>query len=1006
MKIPRWLMTAAFCAAVGGEIVKCKTKNACMNVPLLQCANLYENCVIECTGSNACTGSTTFACPQIEFGFSCVYQCTGAGSCATAQFDCTAPGTGYCEVMCKANEACASSTATGSTCVSYCSKASECQSLPTTPCSDLWPAPSVAPSPAGGGIAVAPTMAPSVTPTVPPSAVPSVPPSAAPTAAPTAPPTTRPTTSPTTSPTTTPTTSPSASPTVSPTTSIPTASPSSSPTKTPTISPSSFPTWRPTVTPTRFPTASTPQPSAHPTQEPTVSPSLIPTPSPTTSLPTATPSVTTSSPTTGPSNITGSPTLNPETTKPTSHPTYSPKADLGKFGSETPSGGPTGIPTDSPSATPPKTSAEATTETAGEIGGAGMVVSAAALGAAGAAQGARLAMAASDCSTFLVDSVPWIMHPTQVNLGGFSKPAHAGCVVMNMVLFGGMGLLHKAGTYIVLSLMRQCPAIDPTGGHARMFDAEGLIAFPSGTLAIGVLLAQGTTVCGARMMRDAAGAGDAIIGLLGGMFGAALAVAITHIGRGAITNGAVYKRDREYMACIRDYVLGDGEWVSWRKAHSERWGVAFRAALPTHLWILAFDVWISFGIGLAYGFAGSSCTSCGVIRIIDFTGCVALLAAIGKRNPYVHPARRYGTIIAQVLIGLGAILLAFNYFDSELCESGRTMTGGRADVAGVLILSGGILVTVTILLDGLISFYASVGGRRKRLRDALQRFKDLDKDGSGTLDIDEVRQGIQKIYGVSVSPERLSKLFNEISKGDEEITIHQFIDGEWKFWALVDDGVPSSGDLSGDKLLLSGNMLEVEEEVLTSPLSLSTPPLALSTDNRLRSGRGDGNIRTSSGRRPQRHRRSLNVSGTFGAGDISPVNVLGVSRVASASPRGPQSIRGRRSPPRGLADSARGDDVADFGRDLAASGVLGAKQQQSSGRRALAGSQIRPCTASVLFKRAPENNDSFEKEGLDASMQSSPRRRFTTKVEGLVPKGGGRGGSVLGASINSPRREV
>eukprot|EP00756_Hemistasia_phaeocysticola_P019448 Hpha_TRINITY_DN15659_c3_g5::TRINITY_DN15659_c3_g5_i1::g.101354::m.101354 len=568
------------------------------------------------------------------------------------------------------------------------------------------------------------------------------------------------------------------------------------PTTTPTASPTAHPTTAPTGIPTSAPTASPTYGPLLPTTPPTLAPSLPPSTSPSITALTFPPST--------PPTI--SPTA-PPSEAPTGHPSPLPSISP----SLNPSEGPTGHPTSSPSVVPPPppvvNAKEVNTATAA-VGETTTALATANLGAAGAAQGTRLAMAVSDCRKFLNEDVPKSIHMTQLSIPALSEnhPMHAGCVVANLGIWVGIGILHKLFTFVVFAMLKKFPKLNPHGGEPKYMDAEGLVVYPSGTIAMGVLLSQGTTMTGARLLRTGESFLSVLTGLVGMIFGVCIAGIITEKGIHAERDGAIFKRDREVKGCVRDYVVGTGEWLSLERQHSDRWGVCFKTALPGLAWVLAVDVWGTVLLAVLYGMAGQSCMSCAMLRISDVVVCVVVLGSIFYLgNPYVHPLRKYGTVIAQVCVGIGAFIFAMGYFDSNVCSDDKgpdhpgfdeeLQTPG-AGIASLLIAVGGGVLAVTILADGAINLWNFKVGRRKRLRAMLQRFKELDEDGSGELSVQEVYAGLERVYGLKLSLAEVEEIFNQLDTDQGgSLDIREFINGEERFWGIEPVGSDDEADV-------------------------------------------------------------------------------------------------------------------------------------------------------------------------------------------------------------------
>eukprot|EP01062_Namystynia_karyoxenos_P060831 TRINITY_DN5256_c0_g3_i1.p1 TRINITY_DN5256_c0_g3~~TRINITY_DN5256_c0_g3_i1.p1 ORF type:complete len:1344 (+),score=177.62 TRINITY_DN5256_c0_g3_i1:74-4105(+) len=598
-------------------------------------------------------------------------------------------------------------------------------------------------SPTGSPTA-APTTAPSTSPSTSPTTAPTQNPSVSPTTAPTQSPTTDPTASPTRSPTTAPTYSPTTSPTVSPS-----RSPSSPPTRSPSFSPTTAPTWSPSVSPTTSPTDS---PSVPPTQIPSFSPSVPPTQGPT-GQPSATPSWAPSlTPSTNPTN---SPSSASPTGQPSTRPSVAPRT------------APSALPTAAPSPMPTRGGVGEDLEDAAAEGAA--VAAVLAISAPAAAQGGRMAILSTGCTGKKpVDDLPFTLHPTQVSIPGFSLPMHAGCAILNLVIAAGAAALHALAAL----------ALQKATGKTRMA-AQGMIRFPSGPVLLFAVLGQGPVFAGARLIRHASGSIDAITGFVTLMVCSLLPLTVWHEGKRS-QRQAVYKLDPDARDGCKRYWLGAGEWLSLHTRDQynfrvERWGVVFRAALPWQSGVLALDVVLSQAVALSAGAGGGSCAACGWMRIGDALASFLLTAVILKRKPYARPIRLPVTVLAQVLIGIGALILAGGFLSSGC--------GGGELVAGIFIAAGGAATLVVVILDGTAVLRSVQLRRRDQLTAALQRFQAMDKGGSGELTKEELYDGLVNEYGRKIAAAEFDELFRLVdADGSGEVDLHEFLGAEHHFW--------------------------------------------------------------------------------------------------------------------------------------------------------------------------------------------------------------------------------
>eukprot|EP01062_Namystynia_karyoxenos_P016080 TRINITY_DN15867_c0_g1_i1.p1 TRINITY_DN15867_c0_g1~~TRINITY_DN15867_c0_g1_i1.p1 ORF type:complete len:1381 (+),score=107.70 TRINITY_DN15867_c0_g1_i1:95-4144(+) len=714
----------------------------------------------------------------------------------------------------------------------------------------------------------APTAAPSESPTVSPTEAPSTSPTTSPTSAPTMEPTSAPTTAPSGAPTQSPTRDPTANPTLAPT-----RPPSTSPSTAPTVSPTWGPTTAPTVSPTMNPTTSpTRNPSAAPTTAPTRNPSVPPTALPSDSPSTAPTAVPSTSPTAAPSGApsvrpsagpsqgptaepspqpsalpslppTGRPSTVPSSASPSVPPSLPPTAvpsNRTMPPSVPPSAAPSVPPESSPSAAPSPAPEQAAETVAVGATTAGAAVGVAAASAPAAAQAGRLTILTEGCSGGKADPgkgtdhFPWIMHPTGLSIDGFVLPNAAGCIVANLSILIGFALLHFAASRIAGMVRR----VGQVGGQA-------FVRFPSGPLMGAAILTQGTTLAGARLARHASGAGDAFLGVFAIAAGFSVPL-ISKRGGDTAQKHCVYKRDPHTRSGCSYWWLGYGEWLSTdNKEMVERWGAAFRATMPSRHGVLALDLTLTQLAMLSAGFGGGGCVACGIMRIGDMLFAGILITSVLLKRPYARPLRLPLTLIAQSLLFIGSGVLSVGYFMH--CRPVEA-------IAAPFLAAAGGLILVIAAIDVSGTLRAMQIGRREQLRNLMNHFRDLDKDGSGELDEDELRYGLQRIWRRDIPEKEFAELFALVdADGSGQVSLHEFLSSEHLFW---DAGTARPEGVDNDSDLGNSSLLTVSQ--VATNRAPTDPPRAQAV-----SGRSPGSPRK--GRRTVHRRLELGQSASSGA---------------------------------------------------------------------------------------------------------------------------------------------
>eukprot|EP01062_Namystynia_karyoxenos_P078849 TRINITY_DN8186_c0_g1_i2.p1 TRINITY_DN8186_c0_g1~~TRINITY_DN8186_c0_g1_i2.p1 ORF type:complete len:1352 (+),score=151.85 TRINITY_DN8186_c0_g1_i2:85-4140(+) len=703
-------------------------------------------------------------------------------------------------------------------------------------------APTAAPEPS-------PTLPPTRAPSSPPSRAPQDPPSRSPSsaapsvtptigptaqAAPTGSPTFSPSTSPSRPPSTSlPSTGPSAAPTSTQPTGLPSRTPSALPSSVPSLAPSQAPSLapsvkpssRPSAPPTRAPTPGSRAPSAPPSKGPVVvtRPPGKPTgaPLPPFGEPTPSPLPPSWQPTGPPAPPPGAPTLPPlpETWGPTGQPVPPPGAPTNApargSGSPLPGGvssrspasasaapstgasrapGRTPTPTSAPSAhAPPPREATITavvveapppsaaspaigtvTDVAADLAEGAAIL---AMNGAGAAGVARIAVVLTGCNTDeeVEDTLPQYLHPTHLRLNGFALPVHAGCIAGNAAAAAAVALLHFAATAVL-----RC------GRGMTRRRAEGAVRFPSGTLIAAFVFSQGASLAGARILRHADGAADVALGVPGVLWGLLLPIMIFRSGHKA-QRAAVYKLDPEAVGGCRRRWLGPGEWFSapaglWKV---ERWGVAFRAALPGKHSVLALDMLLSELAMLNGGFGGGSCISCAWQRLVDVVLALVLLVAAVHARPYARPLRLHLVVLSLTSLMAGSAAVTAGFYSAE-CSSrvSATELPGH-DVAAIFLVTGLLATIGALAVDLSAMLRAQLLERRDNLRESLTHL--LDAFGrEQVLQEDAFPEALAKKLRSPPPPEALAAIFATLDTDkDRRVTLRELLQREYLLWEAV-----------------------------------------------------------------------------------------------------------------------------------------------------------------------------------------------------------------------------
>eukprot|EP00666_Eupelagonemidae_sp_cell4sb_P002464 gene2464-10679_t len=340
-----------------------------------------------------------------------------------------------------------------------------------------------------------------------------------------------------------------------------------------------------------------------------------------------------------------------------------------------------------------------------EAGSVGVVGGALSASAPAAAQAGRLIILTQGCreGSRGEGHLPFLFHPTGVSLGGSALPTYAGCVVVNCVLVAAAFLLARVCALAVRIAMRRDMYTDA---------AEGLLRVPTAPTVAWVILSQGPTFAGAKLLLHGGGAEGVLLGTLGICGGAALVLVVLRSGQ-LSQRECVYKLDPAAVGpghrCTRVW-LGPGEWLSLRpqkgprEKRVERWSVSFRSALPAldpdrldlRSTVLSLDLFLTQLALVSAGVGGGSCEACGAMRIVDGVIASAFVCVVVAKRPYSRQLRLPCTVASQTMLALASFILAADYF-GPCSDAPPPVVGVLLALSGVGLLLSGFLDLTAML---------------------------------------------------------------------------------------------------------------------------------------------------------------------------------------------------------------------------------------------------------------------------------------------------------------------
>eukprot|EP01065_Artemidia_motanka_P038032 TRINITY_DN4691_c0_g1_i1.p1 TRINITY_DN4691_c0_g1~~TRINITY_DN4691_c0_g1_i1.p1 ORF type:complete len:628 (+),score=91.44 TRINITY_DN4691_c0_g1_i1:636-2519(+) len=383
-----------------------------------------------------------------------------------------------------------------------------------------------------------------------------------------------------------------------------------------------------------------------------------------------------------------------------------------------------------------------------------------------AAQAGRLMILLEGCSGAPVDSLPMALHPTGLRIDGFALPVHAGCVVANAGIVVAVCLLQLLASRVAATKL--------AGG---ILHGEGLVRYPSGTFICAIVLSQGATLSGARLVRHGENAMDAVLGIAAAVAGVVV-VAWMRSGGNRSQTRAVYKLDPKTRGGCEWAWVGPGEWLSLTEYRVERWTMAFRAALPRHSDVLSLDVLLTQVAAFNAGIGGGSCRVCAFQRLVDVALALVMVGVVWKRKPYSRPLRLPMTLSAQLLLGFGALVLAVGFMRAD-CD------GPPPAAAAPALAGGGMIMLLAAALDASSVVRVLWTGRSNRLKSAKDAVMRL-LDGK----VCEIRravvlEAVEQLLGYPPDLRAFARAYNKAdASGNDVVSLHTFFEFEAEFWGL------------------------------------------------------------------------------------------------------------------------------------------------------------------------------------------------------------------------------
>ena len=204
-------------------------------------------------------------------------------------------------------------------------------------------------------------------------------------------------------------------------------------------------------------------------------------------------------------------------------------------------------------------------------------------GAAAPAATSLVVVSGSCFSTAQKRKWPFLLHPTQIEVGG-SVPA--GVIVGNYGIIVGASLVWKViGVVVKICGRHWFPSF------FENLDAQGFVRFPSVPLFIFLFLYQGTTLAGMTLLMLQSNMRELAGGLAAFAMSVVVPLYVFMTMKSCVPSKAVYLMDSVPRHRIFNMVVGPGEWVSVCQENHfvNRWGTMMRRYRQQTAWYAVME---------------------------------------------------------------------------------------------------------------------------------------------------------------------------------------------------------------------------------------------------------------------------------------------------------------------------------------------------------------------------------------------------------------------------------
>ena len=281
-----------------------------------------------------------------------------------------------------------------------------------------------------------------------------------------------------------------------------------------------------------------------------------------------------------------------------------------------------------------------------------------------AAQAVRLSLALAPCILQERDnnSLPWMLHPTQM-ADPYYESEYAGCILGNAMIVIGFGVVCYS---IILVLTKLMP-----GRFEDYMETSRMLKFPSVPLFVFLFLYQGTVLSVFKLIFYPGSEGrHYAISVPGFILCVAVPVQLQRIISREVEDNkmARYRIDDVILPKWLLFIVGPGEWVSTTKKNAfvQKYSTMIRPYKDTRSWYVVFEFVCMALLGAAMTLRTTTWQECGHVRVFSASVNFFFFIFEFATKPHVRGRDCFTDPALFILQSMGLLLVGLGYYNEDL----------------------------------------------------------------------------------------------------------------------------------------------------------------------------------------------------------------------------------------------------------------------------------------------------------------------------------------------------